>query len=192
MPCRKLGGGLGPGTDLTSRNNLTDIRPTDCHQRTRRRSWRVIFGSGCPESREKRAKPPDDFGRERPAGVGKLTGERFHLSVFGTRTIGKMKVVGLKEKSLKSLCGIELLGCLNVYQILMVGPNQEWFFCPKKPVLPLLQGPLDGQQLLVPDAILVDQRNLIENGLRSGRSVGNFLLLGMRQQYRQLGLQPRI
>lgn len=84
---------------------------------------RVIFGSGCPESREKRAKPPDDFGRERPAGVGKLTGERFHLSVFGTRTIGKMKVVGLKKKSLKSLCGIELLGCLNVYQILMVGPN---------------------------------------------------------------------
>lgn len=123
MPCRKLGGGLGPGTDLTSRNNLTDIRPTDCHQRTRRRSWRVIFGSGCPESREKRAKPPGDFGRERPAGVGKLTGERFHLSVFGTRTIGKMKVVGLKKKSLKSLCGIELLGCLNVYQILMVGPN---------------------------------------------------------------------
>lgn len=123
MPCRKLGGGLGPGTDLTSRNNLTDIQPTDFHQRTRRRSWRVIFGSGCPESREKRAKPPDDFGRERPAGVGKLTGERFHLSVFGTRTIGKMKVVGLKKKSLKSLCGIELLGCLNVYQILMVGPN---------------------------------------------------------------------
>lgn len=69
MPCKKLGGGLGPGTDLMSRNNLTDIRPTDCHQRTRRRSWRVIFGSGCPENREKCAKPPDDFGRERPAGV---------------------------------------------------------------------------------------------------------------------------
>lgn len=31
-------------------------------------------------------------------GVGKLSGERFHLSVFGTRTIGRMKVVGLKKK----------------------------------------------------------------------------------------------
>lgn len=41
----------------------------------------------------------------------------------GTRTIGKMKVVGLKKKSLKSLCWTELFGCLNVYQILMVGPN---------------------------------------------------------------------
>lgn len=56
MPCRKLGGSLGPGADLTSRNKLTDI-------------LRVIFGPGCPESREKSAKPPDDIGRERPAGV---------------------------------------------------------------------------------------------------------------------------
>jgi hypothetical protein len=42
-----------------------------------------------------------------------------------------------------------LPGCTEIFQIFMVGPDQEWLFCSFQPVPPLFQRYLDRQEVSV-------------------------------------------
>lgn len=74
------------------------------------------------------------------------------------RDVVRFSGVGLEqcvlEKSFKKydqpgLAGVEPLGSLEVFEVLMICPHQELLSCSLQPVSPLLQGDFNGQQFSV-------------------------------------------
>ena len=48
-----------------------------------------------------------------------------------------MVKLNLVNKNPPGLPGVKALGCTEIFQNFMVGPNQEWLFCSFQPVPPL-------------------------------------------------------
>ena len=69
----------------------------------------------------------------------KLTGEGVRFDVTGSGTVGEGEIKPPKKQGPPGLAGIQAFSCLDVRQILVVGPNHERLFCPLKPVPPFLQ-----------------------------------------------------
>jgi hypothetical protein len=88
----------------------------------------------------------------------KLTREGVRFDVTRTGTVGEGEIKAPKKQGPTGLAGIKALRCLDVGQVLVVGPNHERLFCPLKPMSPFLQRQFHSQQLSVTHIIVALSR----------------------------------
>lgn len=60
--------------------------------------------------------------------------------ILGTGLVSGRKIELLKKQGPACLTGVEVIGSLDVSQVIMVSPDNEGLFSPLEPVSPFLQG----------------------------------------------------
>ena len=63
--------------------------------------------------------------------------------------VGNGEVESGKKEGQPGLPRVAALGCTEIFQAFLVGPDQEWRFCSFQPVPPLFQHHLNGQDFSV-------------------------------------------
>ena len=68
-----------------------------------------------------------------------ISGRERQASHFLPWVVGNGEVDSGKQQGPQGLPGVGALGSTEIFQVFMVGPDQEWLFCSFQPVPPLFQ-----------------------------------------------------
>ncbi len=96
----------------------------------------------------------DGFGRKLPLRGPEQTRESVGLNILGPRPVREGEVESAKEECPASLTRAQPLGRTDIFEILVIRPDQEGLRRPLQPVTPLTQGQSYRQQLSIADVIV--------------------------------------
>lgn len=88
----------------------------------------------------------------------KLARKSIGFDILWAGMISDGEIKSAKEQHPRDLMGIKVFHHLDVGQILVVGPDYKWMFCSLKSMSPFFQSEFDGQQLTVPNVVVVFHR----------------------------------